>query len=163
MNYSGIVNCSIVDGCGFRVSLFISGCKHQCENCQNKHTWEFNSGKPYTNNVEEILFDRIDKPFIKGLTLTGGDPLYSSKETYELLKRFRNKFGSTKDVWLYTGFTYEYCMGHFKHILNLCDYLVDGVFVKKLNNPSLKFRGSSNQIIWEKDENNNWIKSDLNE
>ena len=76
MNYSGIINCSIVDGEGFRVSLFISGCKHHCEGCHNKETWDFNHGKPYTEKVEEVLFDRLSSPHIKGLTLTGGDPLY---------------------------------------------------------------------------------------
>lgn len=147
MNYSGIINCSIVDGTGFRVSLFISGCNHHCEQCQNQHTWDFNAGKPYTDEVEEVLFDRISKPFIKGLTLTGGDPLFSSEDVYELLKRFREKFGNSKDVWLYTGFTYEYCLEHFKRILDLCDVLVDGRFEYNLRNVSLKFRGSENQRI----------------
>ena len=52
MNYSGIVNCSIVDGLGFRTTLFISGCKHCCEGCQNPHTWDFNAGRPYTKEVD---------------------------------------------------------------------------------------------------------------
>ena len=147
MNYCGIVNCSIVDGAGFRVSLFVSGCNHQCIGCQNQHTWDLNSGKPYTEYVEEILFDRIYKPYIKGLTLTGGDPLYSQDDVYNLLLRFRKKFGNTKDVWLYTGFTYEYCKEHFKHILDLCDFLVDGPFDINRRNVSLKFRGSDNQRI----------------
>lgn len=147
MNYCGIVNCSIVDGSGFRVSLFISGCKHQCAGCQNQHTWDIKSGKPYTEQVEEILFDRLDKPYIKGLTLTGGDPLYSSDDVYDLLLRFRKRFGDTKNVWLYTGFTYEYCLEHFKHILDLCDFLVDGPFDINRRNVSLKFRGSDNQRI----------------
>lgn len=147
MNYSGIINCSIVDGDSWRVCLYISGCSHRCPHCQNQHTWDKNSGKPYTEKIEEILFDRIDKPYIKGLTLTGGDPLCSSDEIYELLKRFRNKFGESKDVWLYTGFTYEYCLEHFNHILELCDYIVDGPFINELKDSTLKFRGSSNQRI----------------
>ena len=61
MNYSGIINCSIVDGIGFRTTLFISGCKHCCEGCQNKNTWDFNAGRPYTKEVEEILFDKISE------------------------------------------------------------------------------------------------------
>ena len=58
MNYSGIINCSIVDGLDFRTTLFISGCKHCCKGCQNQHTWDFNAGRPYTKEVEDILFDR---------------------------------------------------------------------------------------------------------
>ena len=147
MNYSGIINCSIVDGTGFRVSLFISGCRHHCEGCHNKETWDFNFGKPYTEEVEEVLFDRLSSEHIKGLTLTGGDPLYSPDDVYSLLKRFRERFGDTKDVWLYTGFTYEYCKEHFKNILELCDYIVDGVYENKLRDINLPFRGSSNQRI----------------
>lgn len=147
MNYSGIINCSIVDGTGFRVSLFISGCKHHCEGCHNKETWNFNNGKPYTAEVEEVLFDRLSSPHIKGLTLTGGDPMYSADEVYELLLRFREKFGDTKDVWIYTGFTYEYCKEHFGKVLDLCDYIVDGMFNCNLKEYNTPYRGSTNQRI----------------
>ena len=147
MNYSGIINCSIVDGTGFRVSLFISGCKHHCEGCHNKETWNFNNGKPYTAEVEEVLFDRLSSPHIKGLTLTGGDPMYSADEVCELLLRFREKFGDTKDVWIYTGFTYEYCKEHFGKVLDLCDYIVDGMFNCNLKEYNTPYRGSTNQRI----------------
>lgn len=147
MNYSGIVNCSIVDGIGFRATLFISGCKHCCEGCQNPHTWDFNAGRPYTEEVEEILFDRISEDYIKGLTLSGGDPLYSADEVYELLVRFRERFGDTKSVWLYTGFKYEYCKEHFSKILDLCDVLVDGTYKCGERDTTLAFRGSRNQRV----------------
>jgi len=147
MNYSGIINCSIVDGNGFRTTLFVSGCNHHCEGCHNPATWDFNNGKPYTEEVEGILFDRISSEHIKGLTLSGGDPLYSADEIYGILVRFRERFGDTKDVWLYTGFTYEYCKEHFSKILELCDYLVDGTFDCKLKSYNTPFRGSSNQRI----------------
>ena len=147
MNYSGIVNCSIVDGLGFRTTLFISGCKHCCEGCQNPHTWDFNAGRPYTEEVEEILFDRISEDYIKGLTLSGGDPLYSADDVYELLVRFRERFGDTKSVWLYTGFKYEYCKEHFSKILDLCDVLVDGTYKCGERDTTLAFRGSRNQRV----------------
>ena len=147
MNYSGIVNCSIVDGIGFRTTLFISGCKHCCEGCQNSHTWDFNAGRPYTEEVEEILFDRISEDYIKGLTLSGGDPLYNADEVYELLVRFRERFGDTKSVWLYTGFKYEYCKEHFSKILDLCDVLVDGTYKCDERDTTLAFRGSRNQRV----------------
>lgn len=147
MNYSGIVNCSIVDGLGFRTTLFISGCKHCCEGCQNPHTWDFNAGRPYTKEVEDILFDRISEDYIKGLTLSGGDPLYSADEVYGLLVRFRERFGDTKSVWLYTGFKYEYCKEHFSKILDLCDVLVDGTYKCNERDTTLAFRGSRNQRV----------------
>ena len=147
MNYSVIINCSIVDGLGFRTTLFISGCKHCCEGCHNPQAWDFNCGKPYTKEVEEILFDRISKDYIKGLTLSGGDPLFSADEVYELLLRFRERFGETKTVWLYTGFSYEYCKEHFSNILELCDVLVDGVYKCDERDSTLAFRGSRNQRV----------------
>lgn len=152
MNYSGIINCTIVDGTGFRVALYVSGCKHGCVGCHNKETWDFKSGKEYTNEVEDVLFDRIDKPFIKGLTLTGGDPLFSCKDILPLLKRFRERFGDTKDVWLYTGFTIDEIMSsndEKKEVIELCDYIVDGKFDITQKDTTLPFRGSKNQNIWE--------------
>lgn len=147
MNYSGIINCSIVDGPGFRVSLFVSGCRHQCKGCQNPQTWDFKNGRPYTQEVEDILFDRISNEHIKGLTITGGDPMYSADDVYELLVRFRERFGDTKDVWIYTGFTYEECREKFSKVLGLCDYLVDGPYICEQKSYSTAFRGSSNQRI----------------
>lgn len=147
MNYSGIINCSIVDGIGFRTTLFISGCKHCCEGCHNPQAWDFNAGKKYTKEVEEVLFDRISKDYIKGLTLSGGDPLFSADEVYELLVRFRERFGDTKTVWLYTGFTYEYCKEYFSKILDLCDVLVDGTYKCSERDSTLQFRGSRNQRV----------------
>ena len=153
MNYSGIINCSIVDGTGFRVSLFVSGCKHCCVGCHNPESWDFNNGKPYTKEVEEVLFDRLSNEHIKGLTITGGDPLYSADDVYQLLLRFRERFGNTKDVWLYICFTYEYCREHFSNILDLCDVLVDSEFKIQEKEYGLDFRGSRNQrIINLKDE-----------
>lgn len=164
MNYSGIINCSIVDGDGFRVSLFVSGCKHCCEGCHNRQTWDFKFGKPYTQEVEDILFDRIDKSFIKGLTLTGGDPMYSADELIEVVKRFRERFGDTKDIWIYTGFTMDKIKSDekMKTLADMCDFVVDGVFKKDERDTTIAFRGSRNQIIWEKNSNGEFIHSKYN-
>lgn len=165
MNYSGIINCTIVDGIGFRVALYVSGCRHRCLGCHNRDTWDFNAGKEFTKEVEEILFDRIDKPYIKGLTLTGGDPLFSCEDILSLLKRFRERFGNTKDVWLYTGFTLDEIMLSSdlkKHIVELCDYVVDGRFDINQKDTSLAFRGSKNQNIWKNTSENVLKLSSLN-
>lgn len=164
MNYSGIINCSIVDGDGFRVSLFVSGCKHCCEGCHNRQTWNFKFGKPYTQEVEDILFDRIDKSFIKGLTLTGGDPMYSADELIEVVKRFRERFGDTKDIWIYTGFTMDEIKSDekMKSLADMCDFVVDGVFKKDERDTTIAFRGSRNQIIWEKSADGTFVHSRYN-
>ena len=157
MNYSGIINCSIVDGDGFRVALYVSGCKHGCNGCHNKETWDFKAGKEFTKEVEDILFDRLDKPYINGLTLTGGDPLLNCDGILPILKRFRERYGNTKDVWLYTGFTIDEIMqsSDLKNkVVELCDYIVDGKFDIEQKDTTLAFRGSRNQKIWEKTSEN---------
>ena len=147
MKYESITASDVNNGLGCRVTLWVSGCTHHCKGCHNRQTWKFSSGRPYTPQVEEVLFNEIDKPYIKGLTLSGGDPLDSPEGVLELLKDFRDRFGDTKDVWIYTGYTYEYCLEHFKEILNLADILVDGMFDCTKRDTSLAFRGSSNQRI----------------
>ena len=165
MNYSGIINCSIVDGDGFRVALYVSGCKHGCNGCHNKETWDFKAGKEFTKEVEDILFDRLDKPYIKGLTLTGGDPLLNCDGILPILKRFRERYGNTKDVWLYTGFTIDEIMrsSDLKNkVVELCDYIVDGKFEIEQKDTTLAFRGSRNQKIWEKTSENVLTLSSFN-
>ena len=165
MNYAGIINCTIVDGDGFRVALYVSGCRHHCIGCHNQETWDFNHGKEFTKEVEEILFDRIDKPYIKGLTLTGGDPLFSCEDILPLLKRFRERFGDTKDVWLYTGFTIDEIImsSDLKNkVVELCDYIVDGKFNITQKDATIAFRGSRNQKIWEKTSENTLKLSSFN-
>ena len=147
MKYESITTSDVNNGLGCRVTLRVSGCTHHCKGCHNKNTWKFTSGKQYTQNVEEVLFNEIDKPYIKGLTLSGGDPLDSPDGVLELLQHFRERFGNSKDVWIYTGYTYEYCLEHFKDILDLGDILVDGMFDCSKRDTSLAFRGSSNQRI----------------
>lgn len=147
MKYESITSSDVNNGLGCRVTLWISGCTHHCKGCHNRQTWKFTSGKTYTPQVEEVLFNEIDKPYIKGLTLSGGDPLDSPDGVLELLQHFRERFGDSKDVWIYTGYTYEYCLEHFKDILDLGDILVDGMFDYTKRDTSLAFRGSSNQRI----------------
>ena len=147
MKYESITASDVNNGLGCRVTLWVSGCTHHCKQCHNRKTWSFSSGKVYNGKVEEVLFNEIDKPYIKGLTLSGGDPLDSPDGVLELLKKFRNRFGDTKDVWIYTGYTYEYCKEHFPEILELSDILVDGMYDCTKRDTSLAFRGSSNQRI----------------
>ncbi len=147
MKYESITTSDVNNGLGCRVTLWVSGCTHHCKGCHNKRTWKFNTGHAFTPQVEKVLFDEIDKPYIKGLTLSGGDPLDSPDGVLELLQHFRDRFGDSKDVWIYTGYTYEYCLEHFKDILELGDILVDGMFDCSKRDTSLAFRGSSNQRI----------------
>lgn len=164
MNYANIIYCDIANGLGCRTSLFVSGCRHHCKNCFNKVTWNFNYGKPYTEQTKNKILESIDKPYIQGLTILGGEPFEPENQEYVLdLVTTVKKLYSDKDIWIYSGYTFEQLKGEmcekFKHmttdisinncrkILEQTDILVDGEFIQELHDISLKYRGSKNQRI----------------
>lgn len=162
MNISGISYPDVNNGLGCRITLWVSGCSHHCKGCQNKETWDKKSGRVFSKEDKEKLFDILSKPYIKGLTLSGGDPLDSFDEVLQVVKEIRDTFGSTKDIWLYTGYTLEQINNsEKKEILPYINYLVDGLFELDKRDITLKFRGSTNQIIWENDDGK-FEKSELN-
>lgn len=145
----------IENGYGNRVTIWLAGCSHHCEHCHNKHTWSYNQGKELLS--EEILnkiFAEVDKPYIDGITLSGGDPLSRNdnnlNQVLDFIIKFREKYTSSqKDIWIYAGDTFEEAMQHpiKKSILGLCDVMVDGTFKLELYDRDLAFRGSKNQRI----------------
>lgn len=163
MNISGISYPDVNNGLGCRVTLWVSGCSHHCKGCQNKETWDKKSGRIFSKVDKDKLFEILSKPYIKGLTLSGGDPLDSFDEVLQLVKEIREIFGSTKDIWLYTGYTLEQINNsEKKEILPYINYLVDGLFELDKRDITLKFRGSTNQIIWE-NKDGKFEKSELND
>ena len=157
MKILNITSPDVNNGTGFRVTLWIAGCSHHCRGCHNPESWDYNQGKPL-REVRKDLFDKLDKSYIQGLTLSGGDPLAQSRrnllELYFLLRRIKKKFPN-KDIWIYSGYTHEEILqDKFKKlVLSQCDVLVDGLYKYALRDTSLPFRGSSNQrIIYLKNE-----------
>ena len=149
MNYAALKKFDIANGPGVRVSLFVSGCRHHCKNCFNREAWDFDFGKPFTKQTEEEILAELDKDYIKGLSLLGGEPFEPENraELTQLLKRVREKYPE-KTVWCYTGFEFEKLSDQTaREMLSLIDVLVDGKFVEELKSPDLIFRGSSNQRI----------------
>ena len=154
MKYSEITYPDVNNGKGCRVTLFVSGCTHHCKGCHNRETWNFNFGKEFTNDVMDKLFDIISKPYIQGLTLSGGDPLDSYDDVLKLVKLFRERFSDKKDIWLYTGYVIEDLIHSNKNeILEYIDVLVDGEYDESQRDVSLAFRGSRNQRIIKLREN----------
>lgn len=161
MRFQNITYPDVSNGTGCRVVLWLQGCSHHCEGCHNPETWDFLKGREFTDEYKEKLIEALNLPYIKGLTLSGGDPLDSYEEVYELLKEVREKCKG-KDVWLYTGYRMDDIKGTDRSkVLSLVDVVVDGPFMQGLRNVTLAFRGSSNQIIWKK-VNGDFVKSDLN-
>lgn len=161
MNYLNIDKCSVTDGEGIRVVLYVSGCRMNCKNCHNPQTHDFNSGIPFTEEIMQEILSELNKPYISGITLSGGHPLepQNLQDIYKIVKRVKMVFPS-KNIWLYTGYTWEYILEleemYEKHEVNcsspfdvvkLCDVLVDGAYIDELRDLTLQFRGSSNQRI----------------
>lgn len=146
MNYHDITKEDMLNGDGIRVVLWVSGCSHQCKNCQNPITWDKDGGLPFDKKAEDELFEALGKFYIDGITFSGGDPLYSAnrEEVMRLVKKCRNKFPN-KTIWLYTGYSFD----EIKNIegLELIDVLCDGEFVEDLKDNNLQWVGSSNQKV----------------
>ena len=168
MNYLQINKTDVSNGSFVRVSIFFTGCqgfgtpKKHCKGCFNSEIWNFKSGKPFDEEAKKELFEYLSKPYIKGLSVLGGEPLQQGQELVELLKEVREVF-KDKDIWLWTGY---YIDGREplddvqKEILSLCDYVVDGRFEEDKKDVTLKFRGSSNQTIWKKGDDGIFMKED---
>ena len=150
MNYEKIDKCSVSNGVGVRTVLWVSGCDIRCRNCHNPQTWDFDSGIPFTEEtMQELLYD-LSKPYIKGLTLSGGHPLdpQNAAKVLGIVKRVKMIFPN-KDIWIYSGYVWEDIIKDetLREILKYTDVLVDGAYIDELRDISLPFRGSSNQRI----------------
>lgn len=146
MNYHNIKHDDMLNGEGLRVTLFVSGCSHHCPHCQNPTTWDPDSGISFNSEALEELFSQLDKPYIDGITLSGGDPLMPCNRIVimSLMLAIRGKYGSTKTIWVYTGYKYEEID---EEILKPIDVLVDGEFMIDKLSPDKEWVGSSNQRV----------------
>ena len=156
MNFCNIKPLDIANGCGIRVSLFVSGCTHHCKGCFQPETWDFSYGEEFTKEIENKILEHLNKPQIKGLTVLGGEPFEpeNQKCLTPFLKRVKSEFPK-KDIWCYTGYLFDKELlkpsrarcDFTDDMLSYIDVLVDGRFVESKKNLMLKFRGSENQRI----------------
>ena len=155
MNYANIKKYDIANGIGVRVSLFVSGCTHLCKNCFNQETWDFLYGKEFTKEVEDEIIAALKPSHIRGLTLLGGEPFEprNQRGLINFLRRVKEELPE-KDIWAYSGYLLdtELLTGRARcevtdEMLSYLDVLVDGEFVERLKDITLKFRGSSNQRL----------------
>lgn len=160
MRIHNITYPDVNNGLGFRVTLWVSGCIHHCKGCQNKETWDFNSGREFTDDDKNTIFKVLSLPYIKGITFSGGDPLCSYDDILSLAKEIKENFPN-KDIWFYTGYTLDIIKEKFNEILDFVDIIVDGKYIEELRDVSLPFRGSSNQRIYEKNSSGEFIISKI--
>ena len=152
------------NGDGLRVVLWLSGCNHHCKNCQNPQTWDVNSGILFDESAKEELFRELDKDYISGLTLSGGDPLHEANldGVLALVNEIRLSFPN-KSIWIYSGYTLNQVMNPVvtsdfnperdevihkrQEIVKQCTVMVDGRYIDSQRNPSKKWAGSDNQRV----------------
>lgn len=156
MNYAEIKNCDIANGPGVRVSLFVSGCTHHCPECFNEIAWDFQYGKPFTQETIDAIIEMLKPSYIKGLTLLGGEPFEPENQgpIVDLLRQIKQRCPN-KSIWAFSGYLFDkdILSGRLgpreitMEYLSYLDVLVDGPFVAAKKNLSLRFRGSENQRI----------------
>ena len=175
MNYFRIDKEDVCNGEGLRVVLWLSGCSHKCKGCQNPQTWDANSGIPFDESAKEELFRELDKDYISGLTLTGGDPLFEGNldDVLDLVTEVNKRYNTPQDanefrlsspqksIWLYSGYTWEQlfedddfdiqggiCENQTRRAIVLSsNVFVDGQYIESQRSISLPYRGSLNQRL----------------
>lgn len=162
MRILDMTTCSVADGTGFRLVIWCAGCEHRCDGCHNPESWDYHAGFNFSPKEAEKLLDEIEKPFIKGVTFSGGDPLYDKNVSgvFNLCKSIKEHYPE-KTIWLYTGYDFEDIFNtnnvttndsasetELKSlILKYIDVLVDRKFIKEQRDVSIAFRGSKNQRL----------------
>lgn len=150
MKYLKMTSPDINNGPGCRVTLWLPGCSRNCPGCHNAWTHDYNQGDEFTQDTFDELCELLDKPYIAGLTISGGDPLMQNDDVLtdllQLVYEVKEKY-PTKTIWLYTGYWLNELNGIQLDILKYCDYLVQGPFEMHKKDTTLPFKGSSNQSI----------------
>lgn len=160
MHYAEVKYFDVANGPGIRVSLFVSGCPHACPGCFNEIAWNYEYGEKYTEEVEEKILKAVSKAEIQGLSLLGGEPLYPAnlRALLPLLRKLRERLPK-KDIWCYSGYTYEELLSRegeekkeLEELFSYLTVLVDGRFIEAEKDITLLFRGSKNQRLILMDE-----------
>lgn len=169
IRYASIRSIDISNGEGVGVALFVQGCYFHCKNCFNSETWDFSAGKKWTEEIQNIFLELVNRPYIKRISILGGEPLEEENifDVLDLIERIRLS-RPQKSIWLYTGYTWEsiwncgihgtdlygkpwdaYSIYQLRRqeIVRQCDVLVDGEYVEEQKDITLKWCGSRNQRV----------------
>lgn len=163
MRYAQIRQMDVSDGPYTRVGFYVQGCSHHCKGCYNPETWSYNGGKEWTEETNKLLINLMDKDYIKGLSILGGDPICVYERDKEnlflsLIKDVKDKYPD-KTIWLWTGYLFEeiynlntkifnntelqdICLPLFQYI----DVIVDGPYIER-EKERLKYASSRNQRV----------------
>lgn len=142
----------VTDGDGVRCSVYVSGCSFHCLECWNESIWDYQAGTPYTQELEDRIIRDLGHSYVKGVTFLGGEPFLNTPVLLKLARRIRREYGHDKDIWCWTGYTWEELIRNGEtpdkiSLLSYLDILVDGRFMHDHKDSLLQFRGSDNQRI----------------
>ena len=139
-----VIHDTMVDGPGFRTSIYCAGCPNHCPECHNPQSWDINNGT--MTSTEDLLKEIMSDPFAN-VTFSGGDPMFQAEGFAELARAIRKE--SSKDIWCFTGYKYENLLKNpvQRALLEQIDVLVDGPFIEEQKDITLKFKGSANQRV----------------
>lgn len=146
MRYHNITKDDMLNGSGLRVVLWVSGCSHACKNCHNEITWDIQGGLVFDETVKAEVFAELEKDYIEGITLSGGDPLHVANrdDIASLIEEIHTRFPQ-KTIWLYTGYSFDDVKS--LSCMSSIDVLVDGRYEEEHKDAQILWRGSSNQRI----------------
>lgn len=147
MNFAQIRKYDVANGPGIRTTIFVTGCTHKCHNCFNEEYQDFDFGDSWTQKETDEVIEDLKLDEVRGLTILGGEPFQNEVDLLQVLRDIKKEV--QKDIWIFSGYTYDEILKDKdkKKLLEECDVLVDGRFVEALKDLSLRFRGSSNQRI----------------
>ena len=147
MRYNTIRKMDISNGPGLRVSIFMQGCHFHCKGCFNEETWDFNGGEEYSDETINRVLELSSADYIVGLSILGGEPMHPKniEGTTKLAKAFKEKYPK-KNIWVWSGYLFDKDLSD-KEVMKYIDVLVDGTFKIDLFDPTLKWKGSSNQRV----------------
>lgn len=168
MRYALMRKMDISNGTFVGVSLFVQGCPFHCKGCFNQETWDFDGGYEWTEETKNKFLSLADKPYIRRISILGGEPLaiQNLPDIVDLMKEVKTHF-TDKDIWVYTGRTMNSLQlptrnleqTYLQQVLKYADVIVDGPFIESKKDITLKFRGSSNQNIWVKNDDGEWVNT----
>lgn len=146
MRYHDITKDDMNNGDGLRVVLWVAGCSHCCEGCQNPLTWDPDGGLEFDASAKVEIFDQLDKSYISGITFSGGDPLHMANKEgiLNLAKEIKEKYPK-KTMWLYTG--YDWSEIYQEELMDYLDVVIDGEFIVAQKDNNLMWKGSKNQRV----------------
>jgi len=146
MRYHNITKDDMLNGDGLRVVLWVAGCEHACPGCHNPITWDINGGLEFDEAAKQEIFAELEKDYVSGITLSGGDPLHMAnrKEIGKLINEISKKYPE-KTIWLYTGYDWNKISN--LDFISKIDVVVDGRFVQAQKDANLPWRGSANQDV----------------